>query len=64
MTPLCVPPRALCFHQYLKVLMIEMNPSLSKAIDFEGKLGCDSEYNSTLEIVLILCLFRTAVKKT
>nr|XP_019799946.2 nucleosome-remodeling factor subunit BPTF isoform X6 [Tursiops truncatus] len=24
-------------------------PSLSKAIDFEGKLGCDSEYNSTLE---------------
>ncbi|XP_074175998.1 nucleosome-remodeling factor subunit BPTF isoform X6 [Rhinolophus sinicus] len=24
-------------------------PSLSKAVDFEGKLGCDSEYNSTLE---------------
>ncbi|XP_039715330.1 nucleosome-remodeling factor subunit BPTF isoform X28 [Pteropus medius] len=24
-------------------------PSLSKAMDFEGKLGCDSEYNSTLE---------------
>ncbi|XP_040100886.1 nucleosome-remodeling factor subunit BPTF isoform X18 [Oryx dammah] len=24
-------------------------PSLSKAIDFEGKVGCDSEYNSTLE---------------
>ncbi|XP_017920866.1 PREDICTED: nucleosome-remodeling factor subunit BPTF isoform X14 [Capra hircus] len=24
-------------------------PSLSKAIVFEGKLGCDSEYNSTLE---------------
>ncbi|XP_036692023.1 nucleosome-remodeling factor subunit BPTF isoform X11 [Balaenoptera musculus] len=24
-------------------------PSLSKTIDFEGKLGCDSEYNSTLE---------------
>nr|XP_012602824.1 nucleosome-remodeling factor subunit BPTF isoform X13 [Microcebus murinus] len=24
-------------------------PSLSKATDFEGKLGCDSEYNSTLE---------------
>ncbi|ELW67482.1 Nucleosome-remodeling factor subunit BPTF [Tupaia chinensis] len=23
--------------------------SLSKAVDFEGKLGCDSEYNSTLE---------------
>ncbi|KAM8773973.1 nucleosome-remodeling factor subunit BPTF isoform 16-T16 [Rhynchonycteris naso] len=24
-------------------------PSLSKATDFEGKLGCDFEYNSTLE---------------
>uniref|UniRef100_A0A452UX15 Bromodomain PHD finger transcription factor n=1 Tax=Ursus maritimus TaxID=29073 RepID=A0A452UX15_URSMA len=24
-------------------------PSLSKAVDFEGKLGCVSEYNSTLE---------------
>lgn len=24
-------------------------PSLSKAVDFEGKLGCISEYNSTLE---------------
>uniref|UniRef100_A0A287D075 Bromodomain PHD finger transcription factor n=1 Tax=Ictidomys tridecemlineatus TaxID=43179 RepID=A0A287D075_ICTTR len=24
-------------------------PSLSKASDFDGKLGCDSEYNSTLE---------------
>lgn len=24
-------------------------PSLPKAVDFEGKLGCDSEYNSTLE---------------
>ncbi|XP_008564695.1 PREDICTED: nucleosome-remodeling factor subunit BPTF [Galeopterus variegatus] len=24
-------------------------PSLSKAMDFEGKLGCDSEYNNTLE---------------